>query len=243
MRGLITAKMWVQTMTRRLILWDVDGTLLSTDGIAAAAMREAMRQVIGPAAPMERTAYAGKTDWQIIRESFPSLPPETIRERLHQFVSVYTTLLEARREDLLARSQALPGVVTALKALAPAGFQAPLTGNVAAVARLKLACVGLISFLDLEAGAYGDDHYHRPALVPIAAARAAARYGYAFQGPQIVVIGDTPHDIACGKANGARTVAVATGPYSLEELLAHEPDAALPNLTDVGAVVRAVIGA
>ncbi len=227
----------------RLILWDVDGTLLSTDGIAAEAMRTAMRQVVGPAAPMARTAYAGKTDWQIIRESFPSLPPDAISERLHEFVAVYLELLEAQREALVARSRVFPGVVAALEALEPSGYQAPLTGNIAAVAQIKLECVGLTPFLDLAAGAYGDDHYHRPELVPIAAARAAARYGRSFRGRQIVVVGDTPHDIACGKLNDARTVAVATGPYSLAELLAHQPDAALSDLTDAEAVVAAVLGA
>ncbi len=226
----------------RLILWDVDGTLLSTDGIAAEAMREAMRRVVGPAAPMERTAYAGKTDWQIIRESFPTLPPDTIAERLQAFIETYVGLLEARRDALTARSRVFPGVVAALKALETAGYQAPLTGNIAAVAQLKLECVGLTAYLDLAAGAYGDDHFHRPELAPIAAARAAARYGQSFHGDQIVIIGDTPHDIACGKLNGARTVAVATGPYPLEELLAHHPDAALPDLTDVAAVVAAVVG-
>ncbi|MFQ3663077.1 MAG: HAD hydrolase-like protein [Chloroflexaceae bacterium] len=227
---------------RRLILWDVDGTLLSTDGIAADAMREAMRRVVGPVAPMERTSYAGKTDWQIIRESFPTLPPSTIAERLHEFTATYLGLLEARRDALVARSRVFPGVVAALEALEALGYQAPLTGNIAAVAHLKLECVGLTAYLDLAAGAYGDDHYHRPDLVPIAAARAAARYGQSFQRDQIVIVGDTPHDIACGKLNGARTVAVATGPYPLEELLDHQPDAALPDLTDVAAVVEAVAG-
>jgi phosphoglycolate phosphatase-like HAD superfamily hydrolase len=227
---------------RRLILWDVDGTLLSTDGIAAEAMREAMRRVVGPAAPMERTTYAGKTDWQIIRESFPTLPPDTIAERLQEFGATYLSLLEARREALAARSRVFPGVIAALKALEMIGYQAPLTGNIAAVAQLKLECVGLTAYLDLAAGAYGDDHFHRPELAPIAAARAAARYGQSFHRDQIVIVGDTPHDIACGKLNGARTVAVATGPYPLEELLAHHPDAALPDLTDVAAVVAAVAG-
>lgn len=226
----------------RLILWDVDGTLLSTDGIAAEAMRAAMRAVVGEAAPMARTHYAGKTDWQIIRESLPTLPPEEVAERLHEFVAAYLGRLEGQREALVARSRVFPGVTTALEALAGAARQAPLTGNIAAVARLKLECVGLLPWLDLAAGAYGDDHHHRPELVPVAAARAAARYGRGFAGRQIVVVGDTPHDIACGQASGARTVAVATGPYSLDELRAHGPDAALPDLSDTDAAVAAIMG-
>ncbi|NTU82712.1 MAG: HAD hydrolase-like protein [Chloroflexales bacterium] len=226
----------------RLILWDVDGTLLSTDGIAAEAMRAAMREVVGPAAPLARTAYAGKTDWQIIRESLPTLPPEEIGERLHEFAAAYLGRLEGQREALVARSRVFPGVTAALEALGGAARQAPLTGNIAVVARIKLECVGLLPLLDLAAGAYGDDHHHRPELVPIAAARAARRYGQSFGGRQVIVVGDTPHDIDCGRANGARTVAVATGPYSLDELLAHGPDVALPDLSDTGAVVAAVLG-
>lgn len=226
----------------RLILWDVDGTLLSTDGIAAEAMRAAMREVVGEASPMARTHYAGKTDWQIIRESFPGLPPEEIAERLHEFIAAYLGRLEGQREALIARSRVFPGVVPALEALGGSARQAPLTGNIAAVARLKLECVGLLPFLDLAAGAYGDDHHHRPELVPVAAARAAARYGRSFAGRQIVVVGDTPYDILCGKAHGSRTVAVATGPFSLDELRAYEPDAALPDLRDTDAVVAAVLG-
>lgn len=227
---------------QRLILWDVDGTLLSTDGIAAEAMRQSIREVVGPTAPMARTSYAGKTDWQIIRESLPSLDPEAIGERLQEFIAAYLGRLEAQREALVARSRLFPGVSAALEALGPLAYQAPLTGNIAAVARLKLECVGLLPLLDVEAGAYGDDHHHRPELVPVAATRAKARYGRSFAGDHIVVVGDTPHDIACGKLNGARTVAVATGPYPLDELLSHGPDIALPNLADTDAVIAAVLG-
>lgn len=226
----------------RLILWDVDGTLLSTDGIASAAMRESILEVVGPTAPMARTSYAGKTDWQIIRESLPSMPPEEVGERLHEFAAAYVARLSRQRDALVARSQVFPGVAAALEALADQARQVPLTGNIAAVARLKLECVGLLGLLDVEAGAYGDDHHHRPELVPVAARRAQARYGRAFAGRQIVVVGDTPHDIACGKAHGARTVAVATGPFPLDELMSHGPDAALPDLVDTERAVAAIIG-
>jgi phosphoglycolate phosphatase-like HAD superfamily hydrolase len=226
----------------RLILWDIDGTLLTTDGIAAEAMRAAMRAVVGPSAPMERTSYAGKTDWLIIRESFPHMGGDLVAERLHEFAAAYLAGLERQRAALVARSRVFPGVPALLAALEDQARQAPLTGNIAAAARIKLECTGLLPRLDLAAGAYGDDHYHRPALVPIAVARAAARYGRNFAGPQIVIVGDTPNDIACGKANGARTVAVATGPYSLAELAEHGPDAALADLSDTAAARAAIMG-
>ncbi|NTW02669.1 MAG: hydrolase, partial [Oscillochloris sp.] len=126
----------------RLILWDVDGTLLTTDGIAAEAMRVAMRQVVGPSAPMERTSYAGKTDWLIIRESFPSLGGDAVAERLHEFARAYSAGLELQRKELVARSRVFPGVSVVLEALQTAARQAPLTGNIAAAARIKLECTG-----------------------------------------------------------------------------------------------------
>ncbi|WP_129633554.1 HAD family hydrolase [Candidatus Oscillochloris fontis] len=226
----------------RLILWDVDGTLLSTDGIAAAAMRIAMQVVVGPAAPMERTSYAGKTDWLIIHESFPHLGAQGVADRLHEFAAAYTAGLEQQREALRQRSQVFPGVTLLLEALRATARQAPLTGNIAAAARIKLECTDLLPLLDLEAGAYGDDHYDRNALVPIAADRAAQRYGRSFMGRQIVIVGDTPNDIACGRANGARTVAVATGPYSREELAAYAPDVLLSDLSDTEAALAAILG-
>lgn len=225
----------------RLILWDLDGTLLTTDGIAAAAMRTAIRQVVGPTAPMERTHYAGKTDWQIIREHFPSLGDAAVDERLHEFLAAYLAELELHRAELAARSKVFAGVPALLDALRGRARMAPLTGNMAAIARMKLEATGLIGYLDLEAGAYGDDHHSRPELVPLAAARAERRYGRRYAGAEIVIVGDTPNDIACGKANGARTVAVATGPYPPEELLRHGPDAVLPDLSDTEAALAAIL--
>ncbi len=225
-----------------LLLWDIDGTLLTTDGIAAAAMKAAIREVIGTDVPMVRTSYAGKTDWQIIRESLPSVDEATVAARLYEFAAAYTGRLQQAFDQLTARSTVFTGVVAALNALTDHAFQAPLTGNIAAAARIKLDAVGLLPLLDLHAGAFGDDHHHRPSLVPIAARRAAQRYQRSFAEHQIVIIGDTPNDIICGRANNARTVAVATGAFTLDQLAAHQPDALLPDLSDLNAVLAAVLG-
>ncbi|WP_322494170.1 HAD family hydrolase [Chloroflexus sp.] len=227
---------------KRLVLWDVDGTLLSTDGIAANAMRTALRQLVGPEVRIERTSYAGKTDWQIVRDSLPSLDEATIQARLREFIDLYISELSAQREALIARSTVFAGVMAALSALTDYAYQAPLTGNVAAAARIKLECTGLLPWLDIEAGAYGDDHFDRLALPPIAARRAESHYRRAFTPAEVVIIGDTPRDIACGKAFGARTIAVATGPFSLAELADHRPDALLPDLSNTDAVLAAVLG-
>ncbi|MCG8350611.1 MAG: HAD family hydrolase, partial [Chloroflexales bacterium] len=157
---------------QKLILWDVDGTLLNTGGVSGEAMRAAMGQMIGPLDARERTFYSGKTDWQIIHETFPDLPLSVVGEKLEDFSTTYLAELQRRRDAIQERSRLMPGVVAVLKALHKRVVQAPLTGNIAAVARLKIEHFTLLPYLDLTAGAYGDDHYERARLVPIAAKRA-----------------------------------------------------------------------
>jgi phosphoglycolate phosphatase-like HAD superfamily hydrolase len=227
---------------QKLILWDVDGTLLHTGGVSGEAMRAAMGQVIGPLDARERTFYSGKTDWQIIHETFPDLPLSVVGEKLKDFSAAYLAELQRRRGAMQERSRLMPGVVALLEALHQHAVQAPLTGNIAAVARIKIESFALHPYLDLTAGAYGDDHYERTRLVPIAAERAQRAYGRSFIGRDIVVVGDTPNDIRCGASNGAYTVAVATGPYSFDELQAHRPDALLADLSDTKTALAAILG-
>ena len=227
----------------KLILWDIDGTLIYSGGVAGECMRDAMTRVYGHAADNERRNYAGKTDQQIIIETFPGRAPADLLGQLDAFSAAYQELLAARRAELAARGRVLDGVMAALERIgAGQVVQSVLTGNLAPVARLKLELTGLLHHFDLEVGAYGSDHHHRPELVPIAAARAERRYGRPYRGADVVVIGDTPNDIACARAAGARAVAVASGPFCLDDLLAHHPDAALPSLADTDAAVRAILG-
>lgn len=230
------------TSWAKLILWDIDGTLLHTDGIAGETMRTAMTQTFGATVRKERTFYSGKTDRQIIQETFPHLTPSAVLETLPVFIAVYVAEFERQREAVLARAGVMPGIPALLDHLHTQAIQAPLTGNVAPIARMKLDWLGLLDFMHFEVGAYGDDHHERSLLVPIAAERASRHYGRPFSGNDIVVIGDTPHDIHCGKLNGTRTVAVATGPYSVPDLQAHEPDAVLSDLRDLRAALAAIWG-
>jgi phosphoglycolate phosphatase len=226
----------------RLILWDIDGTLLYSGGVAAEAMRTAMVRIYGHASFADRISYAGKTDQQIILETFAERAHDDLLPLLGQFTSTYIEELRARREAFLAHGRVLDGVVAVLERLAALPMvQSVLTGNVKPAALLKLELMGLTRFFDLDVGAYGSDHHHRPNLVPIAAERAARRYGQPFAGPDVVVIGDTPNDIDCGRAAAARTVAVATGPFGPEELRAHGADVVLASLVDTEAAVRAIL--
>ncbi|NJK81641.1 MAG: HAD hydrolase-like protein [Chloroflexaceae bacterium] len=228
--------------TGTLILWDVDATLLTTGGIGGQVMRSAMAQVFGEMGARERTFFSGKTDRQIIHEAFPNITPEALAMQLDRFRSVYVTEFERRRADLEAHARPLAGAVDVLRHLHGRVVQAPLTGNIAPIARLKLELVGLLPFVDASIGGYGDDHHDRAQLLPVAVERATRHYQRLFRTQDVIIVGDTPNDIRCGRFSGARTVAVATGPYSLEELQAHEPDALLPDLADLPAVLHALFG-
>jgi phosphoglycolate phosphatase-like HAD superfamily hydrolase len=227
----------------KLLLWDIDGTLLYSGGVAGEAMRSAMAQVYGGTATDDRRSYAGKTDQQIILETFPERDPAELLSRLPEFAAQYMAILEAHIAEMRMRGGALAGAAESLAYLQAAGaVQSLLTGNLRPVAELKLRIVGLDSFFDFDAGAYGSDHHRRTELPAIAATRAHQRYNRSFSGRQLVVIGDTPNDIACGRHAGARTVAVATGPFGIDDLRAHNPDALLPDLRDPLAVAAAILG-
>ncbi|HMO59046.1 MAG TPA: haloacid dehalogenase-like hydrolase [Roseiflexaceae bacterium] len=227
----------------KLLLWDIDGTLLYFGGIAGEAMRQAMTEVYGRPSGDDRRSYAGKTDQQIIIETFPDRDPNQLLAQLPQFAAIYMQVLEARADELYQRGGVLAGAAEALAYMHKQPVvQALLTGNLRPVAELKLRLVGLTGFFDFDAGAYGSDHHRRNELPAIAAARAQERYRHRFHGADLVVIGDTPNDIACGRHAGARTVAVASGPFSSAELQAHAPDALLADLCDPQAVARAILG-
>jgi phosphoglycolate phosphatase len=227
----------------KLLLWDIDGTLIYSGGIAGQAMRAAMERIYGGASLADRQTYAGKTDQQIILETFAHRAQEDLLQLLEPFTAAYLQELDTRHAEFLAHGRILDGVVAALERLATQPvIPSLLTGNLLPVARLKLDLLGLSSYFDFDVGAFGSDHHIRTNLVPIAAARAAQRYGRPFAGQDVVVIGDTPNDIACGRAAGARTVAVATGPFSVEELSAHGADVVLESLADTEAAVAAILG-
>ncbi len=228
---------------QKLILWDIDGTLLYSGGVAGEAMRASMQRVYGSVSTEARHSYAGKTDRQIILETFADRDHDELIGSIDQFTATYVEELTGRRDDFLARCRVLQGVAAALERLATADvLQSVLTGNLQPIAKIKLDLMGLTRFFDLDIGAYGSDHHRRTELVPIAVARAAQRYGSTFTGTDVVVIGDTPHDIDCGRVAGARTLAVATGPFPADALRAHGADIVLENLADTDAVIAAILG-
>lgn len=228
----------------RLILWDLDHTLLDGAGVSRVAYREAFARVTGQHLS-ELANMSGKTDLLIAAETLELHDVPAELEVLNAFLAAVAEELAARRELLATRGQALPGALTALKALSetPDVRQSVLTGNMRMLADLKVDVYGLADHLDLEAGAYGDDAAERNDLVPIAWERAERHYGRRFTGAETVIVGDTIRDVATAHANGTAIVCVATGSDSVEALTEAGADVVLADLTDTDAVVRAVLSA
>lgn len=229
-------------MGDRLVLWDIDGTLVRAGDLGAAVFDTALETVLGEA-PIERIAMSGKTDPQIVGEYLALMEvddPKTLPAVLAQL----ELELAARRDELRAVGRVLPGVPEVLARLSgqPCLHQSVLTGNIAPNALVKLSAFGLDRYLDLEAGAYGSDHADRRALVPIALRRQRELRGRHIAPEEVWVVGDTPNDLACARTGGARCLLVATGRYGLDELRALGPDVALADLRDHDTVTSILLG-
>jgi phosphoglycolate phosphatase-like HAD superfamily hydrolase len=227
----------------RLILFDIDGTLLSTRGAAARPFRRALEQVFGTSGPTSGYSFAGRTDPEIARDllELGGIARERADERLEEVWEIY---LEGLRDELTEREVTLlPGARSLVNALEaePRAILGLLTGNVREGARLKLEAAGL-DFQRFQVGAFGSDHADRPELPAVAIRRAEERFGHRFSGKAVVIIGDTPRDVACGAHLGVRTLAVATGSYTPQELAACRPDHVFETLEDTSAVMRAIFG-
>lgn len=226
---------------RRLVLFDIDGTVLS-GGPAKEAFRIALVEVFGTAGPIGRWEFSGKTDPQIARELLTEagLGEGTIDEGMPELWVRYLAELENRLPQ--SPTRALPGVARLLSLLGEDGGAALglLTGNVIEGARLKLGSAGLGEWLSV--GAFGSDSEVRRELHPIALRRAREHWGEPFTPNDVVVVGDTPRDVECGLAHGARTVAVATGRFGSGQLREAGADAVLESLEETDRALSAILG-
>ena len=239
-------------MRRLLVLWDIDYTLVNARGVGSELYTKVFTGLYGRPLP-QPGSMAGRTDRAIAREvlALAGLDGHDGTDGLDQQLLVFQAALNDTAPAFAARARqvvtALPGASAALAglaALAPGQgpVQSLLTGNIRPMAEIKLAAAGLTRHLDLEVGSYGDLHEIRAELVAPARAAAAAAYGQDFGGTATVLIGDTPLDVAAALATGARAVGVATGGFSTADLAAAGAHAVLPDLTDTGAVVSAILG-
>ena len=227
----------------KLVLFDIDGTLLWTDGAGRRAIHAALREVFGTVGPADYW-FDGKTDRQIVRDlmRMEGFDDAVIDDRLPRVLERYVDNLhrELHAPDHPA-PRLLPGVAELLDALdgAPGILLGLLTGNIAPGADAKLRAVS-IDPTRFKVGAFGSDHELRPELPAIAHRRANEMMNLNLEGNAVVVIGDTPADIQCGRSLGARAIGVATGRYSTEQLAEHGAAAVFEDLSDTGMVVSTI---
>jgi phosphoglycolate phosphatase len=228
----------------KLVLFDIDGTIMLSAGAGKRAIHRALIDVFGGTGPDDHR-FDGKTDPQIVRElmRIEGHADTHIDEHMSPLLERYVEYLH---EEVRARPdgiRVMPGIPELLDALearhdAVLGL---LTGNHVQGARVKLSAAG-IDPGRFQVGAYGSDHETRGELPAVAQRRARDELGLDVDGPNVVVIGDTPADIQCGRAIGARAIGVATGSYSVEELREHEPAAVFTDLSATADVIAAIMG-
>lgn len=229
---------------KRLVLFDIDGTLLHGGNLWRECFEGAF-QACFPEITVKKVGFNGKTDPQICHELMGQKPLDHAMSKLVQLIlDEYLNRVEKALPTRANEVEALPGTHELLKQLSSiAGLQLGLlTGNVRRGAKIKLSAAKMDHFFDFgEFGAFGDDHWDRYSLPQIAANRAKTRHGIDYRGKEIVVIGDTIHDVNCGKSIGVRSIAVGTGRnVDRAELLAANPDHFFENLSDIHAVTRTI---
>jgi phosphoglycolate phosphatase-like HAD superfamily hydrolase len=230
------------TPIRVRVFFDIDGTLLYTDGAGRVAIRAALEEVYGTSGPIDGYIFHGKTDPRIVVELMiaAGLEAAEVRRRMPEVWPVYLRALERelaeRQRD--GRITLLPGILELLAALddRPGVTIGLLTGNIEGGARLKLAAAGLGSIFDV--GGFGSDSEDRAEVARAALSRSRDSGA---EGSATVVLGDTPEDVACARAVGAFAVAVATGRHEVEELLESGADAVFEGFSDTEAVLSCIL--
>jgi phosphoglycolate phosphatase-like HAD superfamily hydrolase len=226
----------------KLLLFDIDGTLVLTGGAGLRALNRACEELLGHRDAVDGIPVAGRTDWIILHDALTRIGRDLDTDLFARLRDRYIQRLEEEIERPgTGRKGVMPGVRGILEALHQREdvCLGLLTGNFEAGARVKLEHFGLWRYF--RCGAFGDDAADRNALVPFAVSRARA-CGVSLSGhPDVVVVGDTPHDVACARVAGARPVAVATGGYSIEELRESGADVVFADLTHPAAL-HAILG-
>jgi phosphoglycolate phosphatase len=226
----------------RLILFDIDGTLIWPDGAGRSAMGRALTEVFGVAGLADTLPMAGKTDWQIITELLTAtgLSQSSVKAKLPRcFEAMARHTAQTTQERQI---RVCPGVQPLLARLYahPQALLGLLTGNLATTAPIKLRAAKLDPTF-FCVGAYGNDVPNRSQLPAVAIARAQALTGHTFSGKEVIIIGDTPADVTCGQHLGVTAIGVATGHYTLEALRDAGADYVFPDLADTETVLQAIL--
>lgn len=229
----------------RILLWDIDGTLMrsTVQGGYLKYFSATMRKVFGSHGKLEEITASGMTDTQIMYEALrgENFTPEQISERKKDVLKIFREEMTAVLADAGEPYETLAGVpeILAKTSKNPLFVNALLTGNLSVAAQIKLQSVGLWHYFESAPNAFGEISHDRRELAHEAEKLFADRYKYNFKPGQFIIIGDTPNDIACARAFGAKVVAVATGRnQSKEKLTEAAPDVLLEDLTDTAKVLR-----
>ncbi|MEV6969267.1 HAD family hydrolase [Hamadaea sp. NPDC051192] len=217
---------------RRAVLWDIDHTLIETRGVGRELYQAAFERVTG--VPFRRAAsVSGSTEFRIFSETLTLHGVPAAGELTMAYAKALAALHVERYAELRERGRALPGARNGLVALDKKGYlQTVVTGNLRAVAVIKLQAFSLDDLLNLQVGAFAEDGEDREELVRVAMTRTAA--------DRAVLIGDTLSDVAAARANGVAVIGVASGRSSVEELRSAGADLTLADLTDLDEVIAAV---
>lgn len=218
----------------RLVLFDIDGTLINTGGAGMKAFGRAFATVFNIPGGSERLRFAGRTDTSLAREFFDLNQIEPTADNFRQFFDTYVFLLEQTVKQM--EGTTLPGVwefLRDLQALPQAPMLGLLTGNIRLGAEIKLRHFNLWEVF--QTGAFADDHEDRNQIAVTARHRGSRLVNQTLRGEEILVIGDTPLDVACARAIDAKMLAVATGGATLEKLRGHQPDWLVEDLRKVSA--------
>ncbi|MEM4408772.1 MAG: HAD family hydrolase [Candidatus Caldarchaeum sp.] len=224
----------------KLILFDIDGTILDTGRVGFRAINDVMRRRYGVSCAMEGVEAAGRTDPAILRDIFRiNLGREISKKEAEEVFEEYTTTLRVIIQKS-KNSTIMPGVRELLTVLSTtSGYVMGIaTGNIQAAALIKLSHHGLDSFFPF--GGFGSDSEDRSEVIRIAIERGKGHLKGQAKYERVIVVGDTHHDILCARAAGAKVVAVATGIHSQEELRRYNPDHLLPDLSDTDNVLAAL---
>ena len=222
-----------------LLLFDIDGTLIDAGDAGVGAIRRATVDLYGDQIPVPELDVRGATDAALARKLLPAMGAEVNPGSVERLYAAYLRRLRERLEEVNPEAGILPGVCDLLDTLKEAGATLGLlTGNVEAGAWIKLERFGLADYFSF--GAFGDEHPDRDKLGPEALAEAERVHQARFHPGQVVVVGDTPRDISCGRVIGGSTIAVATRGYALQELSDCNPTLAVRSLEEQGVILDLV---
>lgn len=218
----------------RLVLFDIDGTLIRTGGAGVKAFAKVFATEFGAVDGFEQLKFGGRTDVSLLREFFGFHNIPATPENFHRFFERYVFWLDHILQE--SQAQVCPGVrefLRELQGLEPPPLLGLLTGNLRLGAEIKLRHLNLWDTFTV--GAFADNHEDRDQIAALACQRASGFLEQELLADEVLVIGDTPLDIRCARAIGAKVLAVATGGSTLQQLMAHEPDWAVKDLRGVRA--------